>query len=104
MKNGIASDPTPFIPPEPKAAPKKVTQTQWAKLGKSKQFPDIERYIDTRIEYNRLFLPDGTPIKDEKDDQVILTHYKAAAMVIDELENLKATIINHTKKKPTVKK
>lgn len=92
-KNTILSDPIPtWAMPEVKD--KKVTKPtpdDWEKLGKSRKYKEINKWIESRKEYWRHFLPDGTAIKDLPDDQVA-AWWKCASTIIDEYENLQLKI------------
>lgn len=88
--NSPISDPQVTQPPvQPKIA--KPPKTDWAKLGTDKKYPAVEAYIETRIEFWRMYMPDGTRIQDvskEVRDQ----WWACAATIIGEYEDFKAKL------------
>ena len=58
-KNTVISDPTPFLPPNATPKPEAVKSSDWARLGRSRQYKEVNAYWEARKEYWRHFLPDG---------------------------------------------
>ena len=94
-KNSVTPDPMPFQPPKADEAPKKISKSDWARLAKSKKYKEIQQYFETRKEYARHFLPDGTPIKDTKPTP---ENWAAASWLIDEISNIQMMIHNHAER------
>lgn len=88
--NSPISDPVPFEAPAI-AAMEKRPQTEGAKLGKSKKWPEVTAYLEGRIEFYRQYMPDGTAIPSLTEAEAG-RWWKCAATIIAELENFKNRI------------
>jgi hypothetical protein len=88
--NSPISDPqVTQLPVTPKVV--KPPKTEWAKLGGEKKYAEIDKYIEARKEFWRMYLPDGTRIQDvskEVRDQ----WWACAATIIGEYEDFQAKI------------
>lgn len=98
--NSPISDPTPaFVMPE-QQKPTKPTKSDWARLGSNRKYKDVDRYIETRMEYWRHFLPGGEGIK----DLVAKGQYEEAgkwsglaSIIVDELDTFRFKVQKDTK-------
>ena len=80
----------------PQASPPEKEANAWEKLGKSKNFKDINDYLEQRKKFYRDFLPDGTPIENATDAQ-IAAHYRSAAIVLKEIEAFQGAVALNTR-------
>ena len=89
-QNSVIGDDSPLQAPEVEEAPDKEPD-DFRKLGKSKVFPDVAKYIDGRVVHYQKYLPSGLPItgisKEERAEKWAL-----ADTVITELNDLKSFI------------
>jgi hypothetical protein len=98
MANSPIDDPVPYQSPAStgmEARPEK--KSDFLKLAKSKQYKEVVKFMDTRIEYHRLFLPGGIAPEQVKDEDVA-AHWKLASMLISEYELFKSVVngeLNH---------
>lgn len=98
--NSPISDPSPaFAMPDAPKAPKRV-KSDWAKLGANRKFKDVDKYIETRKEYWRHFLPGGEAIK----ELVAQGKYEEAgkwaglaSIIVDELDTFQFTVQKETR-------
>lgn len=81
----------------PEVKPPQEEADAWTKLGKSKNYKDIDKYIEARKEAYRRFLPNGTPIEQATDTE-IASHYRTASAVIREFEAFQGAIALRTQK------
>lgn len=88
-QNSIISDPTPFLPPTATPKPKAVAKSDWARLGKSRKYPAIDKYWEARKEYWRHFTPDGEAYAALyiKDPEAAARFAAVASSVIKELDD-----------------
>jgi len=99
-KNTILSDSLPYQLPDVKdlKSPKQVNKSDFAKLGTSRKYKEIDKYIEVRKEYYRHFLPGGSILR----EVAITDPTKAgnwaglASTIIDELEQLQLKIQSET--------
>lgn len=88
-KNTVLSDPTPYLPPQEKqATAQKPKASDWARLGKSRKYKQIDEYIQQREEFFRHFLPGGDSLAQLaiKDPALAGTWAAVASTIVDELE------------------
>jgi hypothetical protein len=89
-KNSPVSDALPYDPPKTRA-PKKMPDNDWAKLGKSGQYPEINEYLESRKRHFSRYLPSGEPIqgltKKERSDA-----WDNAVLIIGEIEGIQNKI------------
>lgn len=98
--NSPISDPTPvFLTPEAPKAPKTL-KTDWAKLGTTRRFKEVDNYMEVRKSYWQHFLPGGEGIK----DLVAAGKYEEAgkwaglaSIIVDEIDTLQFRIQKDTK-------
>lgn len=81
--NSPIDDPVPFQLPEIKT-PEKVKKNDWERLVKSKKYPEIKEYLESRKEFYRRYLPGGVAVTDVKE--VDSYAWKLACTLITELE------------------
>lgn len=100
-KNTILSDPTPYLPPEQKQqATKKPKPSDWAKLGKSRKYKEIDRFLEQRKEYFKHFLPGGKALAELAiEDPAKAGMWAAvASTIVDEIEAIQFKIAAETGK------
>ena len=92
--NSPMDDPIPFQAPEIKAPPKppRRKKSDWEKLVEHKKFPEISAWIETRKEYFRHFLPDGTPIV-RLSKQERMDWWASASQISAEYETLAEMLV-----------
>lgn len=83
--NSPISDPAVTQPPTTQKVAR-APQSDWAKLGKDKKYPVIEKYIETRKEFWRMYMPDGKRIQDV-DEKTRSMWWACAAQIISEYED-----------------
>lgn len=97
-KNTILSDPAPFLPPDAAPKPERVKVSDWAKLGKSRKYKQVDKYIEARKEFFRHFTPSGDSFSklliEDKDAAVMWA--SIASEVIKELDDVQYRIQKET--------
>lgn len=88
--NSPIDDPTPYDPPEPAKLPKQP-KTDFAKLGTSRKWPAVDRYIDDKIGFYSTNLPGGPAGKDKTYEEKGKM-WEVATTIIQELEDFKNKI------------
>ena len=89
-KNSVISDPTPFAMPQTQLPkPKAPTPSDWARLGKSRKYKDVDAYWEQRKEYWRHFTPDSEEFASLyiKDPEAAARFAVIAAAVIKEIDD-----------------
>lgn len=91
-KNSIQSDPTPWQPPveDPQKATKPKA-SDWARLGRSRKYKEVDNYMQAREEYWRHYLPDGSAYKDLyiTNPEAAMKWGAVASVIIDEIETIR---------------
>lgn len=98
-KNSIISDTPSWQPPVPdKNADKKPKASDWARLGKSRKYKEVDQYLEIRKEYWRHYLPGGKAIRElYVDDPAKAGQWAAlASVIIEEIETLQYRIQRET--------
>ena len=94
-RNSIQNDPTPYMPPrEDPEKVKKPKPSDFARLGRSRKYKQVDFYIEARKEYWRHYLPGGETLKElaVKDPAEAGKWAGLASNIIDELEMLQVKI------------
>lgn len=93
-QNTIISDPTPFLPPTAVPKPKAPQVSDWAKLGNSRKYKDVDAYWEARKEYWRHFLPDGISFTTlyVQDPEAAARFAVVASNVIKEIDDVQFRI------------
>lgn len=86
-------DPSPLQPPEPRQLSEIVND--FAKLGRSRKYPDVQQYFNDRRAFYQRFLPGGVAVN-EVDDKVAGQYWKLASTVLTEIDMLEAVIVHQT--------
>ncbi len=102
-KSGIINDPAPFQLPEidKQSAPKRIPKSDWARLGNSRKFKDVDQYLEIRKDYWKHFLPGGEAIREfaAKGQYEEAGKWSAvASVIVDEIENFQLRIQKETGK------
>lgn len=84
--NGIIDDATPYQVPETKMEQRKASD--FARLGRSRQYKDIKTYLAGRKEFYARYLPGGIPVEEvaNMSTEELGIWWKAASTIITELE------------------
>jgi len=93
-KSTIISDPTPFLPPDATPKPEAPKASDWARLGRSRKYKDVDNYYEARKEYWRHFTPDGEGFAALyiKDPDAAARFAVIAASVIKEIDDVQFRI------------
>lgn len=93
-KNTVLSDPTPFLPPDVKDTREKVKISDWARLGKSRKYKEVDAYMEVRKEYWRHFLPGGVALAQLAitDPAKAGTWAAVASVIVEEIDSLQMRI------------
>lgn len=94
MNDAVLPDPTPFLPPGVEK-PKRPKASDFARLGRSRRYKEIEAYCEARKAYWRHFTPDGEAfVKMVVENPDAALRYAAiAASVIGEIDDLQYRIV-----------
>lgn len=92
--NSIISDPAPFQPPSAAPKPKRPTASDWAKLGRSRKYKQVDAQFEAKKEYWRHFTPGGTKFAELyiNDPEAATRHAVIASEVIGELDDMQYRI------------
>jgi len=94
-KNTIISDVPSWQPPvkDPQAQ-EKPKVSDWARLGKSRKYKDVDAYLEARKEYFRHFLPGGRALAELAIDEPAKAGQWAAisSVIVDEIEGIQFRI------------
>jgi hypothetical protein len=89
--NSPVDDPTPFQPPQPQQL--KEIASDFAKLGKSRKYPEVQQYMKDRREFYQRFLPGGVAVN-EVPNELAGEYWKIASLVLTEIDMLEGIIIH----------
>lgn len=92
--NTIISDPAPFLPPDATPKPEAPKASDWARLGRSRKYKDIDAYWEARKEYWRHFAPDGEAYTAMyiKDPEAAARFAAVSSAVIREIDDVQFRI------------
>lgn len=90
--NSPIDDATPYQVPETKLEQRKASD--FARLGRSRDYKEVTKYLESRKEYYRRFLPGGVPVEEiaNMKDAELGIWWKAASTIITEIEMLQGII------------
>lgn len=93
-KNSIVSDPAPYLPPEAEKKPQRIKSSDWARLGRSRKYKDVDRHFEARKEYFRHFTPGGEAFTKlvVEDKEAALRWAAIASEVIKEIDDVQFRI------------
>lgn len=93
-RSSILSDPMPYLPPSEPQKLQSVKTSDWARLGKTRKYKEVNEYMEQRKTFFQHFLPGGESlVKLAIEDPAKAGQWAAlASVIVDEIEAIQYKI------------